>query len=91
YWQRGNINRLADRDDVQGVTKAVNGSLLGLRCSPRSTAAMKRQVYDDLEHTFDEAIEDTLARMRDSFTWGDLPEALRARSEARPPNFPGLH
>ena len=64
---------------------------VAVRCSPRSTAAMKRQVYDDLEHTFDEAIEDTLARMRDSFTWGDLPEALRARSEARPPNFPGLH
>ena len=59
-------------------------------CSPRSTAVMKQQVYADLEHTFDEAIEDTLERMRESFTWGDLPEALRARSESRLPEFPGL-
>ena len=51
---------------------------------------MKQQVYADLEHTFDEAIEDTLERMRESFTWGDLPEALRARSESRLPEFPGL-
>ena len=59
-------------------------------CSPRSLAAMKEQVYADLDHTFTETIDDMLARMHESFTWGDLPEALRARAESRPPNFPGL-
>ena len=59
-------------------------------CSPRSLAAMKEQVYGDYEHTFDEAIDDMLGRMHESFTWGDLPEALRARAESRPPSFPPL-
>jgi len=59
-------------------------------CSPRSLAAMKEQVYADLDHTFTETIDDMLKRMHESFTWGDLPEALRARAESRPPNFPGL-
>ena len=30
YWQRRNINRHADRDDVRAVTRAVNGGLNGL-------------------------------------------------------------
>src|SRR4029077_3735519 len=30
YWQRRNINRHADRDDVVAVTKAVNGGTNGL-------------------------------------------------------------
>jgi putative chitinase len=30
YWQRRNINRHADRDDVVAVTRAVNGGLNGL-------------------------------------------------------------
>jgi enoyl-CoA hydratase/carnithine racemase len=59
-------------------------------CSPRSLAAMKEQIYGDLDHTFTQSIEDMLARMHESFTWGDLPEALQARAESRPPQFPGL-
>jgi putative chitinase len=30
YWQRRNINRHADRDDIRAVTRAVNGGLNGL-------------------------------------------------------------
>jgi hypothetical protein len=59
-------------------------------CSPRSLAAMKEQIYGDLDHTFMETIDDMLARMHESFTWGDLPEALVARAEGRDPRFPGL-
>ena len=59
-------------------------------CSPRSLAAMKEQIYADLDHTFTETIDDMLARMHESFTWGDLPEALTARAEGRDPRFPGL-
>ena len=59
-------------------------------CSPRSLAAMKEQVYGDLDHTFTHTIDDMLKRMHESFTWGDLPEALAARAEGRDPRFPGL-
>lgn len=30
YWQRHNINRFADRDDLEDVTRAINPALLGL-------------------------------------------------------------
>ncbi|WP_034335151.1 glycoside hydrolase family 19 protein [Deinococcus misasensis] len=30
YWTQRNINRLADQDDLQAVTRAVNGGLTGL-------------------------------------------------------------
>src|SRR5215471_5840215 len=30
YWRRRNINPAADRDDVEAVTRAVNGGLNGL-------------------------------------------------------------
>lgn len=30
FWQRNNINRLADRDDIRAVTRRINGGLNGL-------------------------------------------------------------
>ncbi len=59
-------------------------------CSPRSLAQIKRQFHDDDTATFDEALSRSLAAMRVSFGWGDLPEALAARREKRAPRFPGL-
>jgi putative chitinase len=32
YWQRRNLNRHADRDDIRAVTRTVNGGLNGLVC-----------------------------------------------------------
>jgi enoyl-CoA hydratase/carnithine racemase len=60
------------------------------RCSPRSLAHMKRQVYSDLERPRIEAIERALSLMVDSFSWGDLQEAMAARGDKRDPVFPGL-
>jgi enoyl-CoA hydratase/carnithine racemase len=59
-------------------------------CSPRSLAHMKRQVYSDLERPRIEAIERALSLMVDSFSWGDLQEAMAARGDKRDPVFPGL-
>ena len=59
-------------------------------CSPRSLAQIKRQFYADDTATFDEALSRSLAAMRVSFGWGDLPEALAARREKRAPGFQGL-
>jgi len=30
YWAKRNINKLADRDDINGVTRAINGGQIGL-------------------------------------------------------------
>jgi enoyl-CoA hydratase/carnithine racemase len=59
-------------------------------CSPRSLAQIKRQLYDDDTATFAESMSRSLALMRDSFGWEDLPEALAARREKRAPGFQGL-
>jgi enoyl-CoA hydratase/carnithine racemase len=59
-------------------------------CSPRSLAEIKRQFYADDTATFDEALSRSLAAMRASFGWGDLPEALAARQEKRAPGFQEL-
>ena len=59
-------------------------------CSPRSLAQIKQQFRDDDTATFDEALSRSIAAMRDSFGWGDLPEALAARREKRAPGFKGL-
>lgn len=60
---------------------------VAVRCSPRSLAAIKGQVYGDLGASRGEAQSRALALMAESFGWGDLAEALAARREGRDPVF----
>lgn len=63
---------------------------LAARCSPASLAAIKAQVYADLDRPRAAAVADALARMDASFDAPDLAEALAARAEKRAPVFPPL-
>ena len=63
---------------------------LAVNRSPSALAAIKAQVYADVDRDLDTAISDTLERMDRSFRLGDLDEALAARTEKRPPNFTAL-
>src|SRR6266702_4166142 len=65
-------------------------SEIAARCSPASLAAIKDQVYTDLERGRDAAQARTLALMFASFAGPDLHEAVAARSAGRAPGFPPL-
>lgn len=56
-------------------------------CSPRSTATIKKQLRAADHQDIDTAARESLALMRQSFRWPDLPEALMARLERRSPQF----
>lgn len=46
YWKKRGINKLADRDDIEGVTKAVNGGLIGLD-DRKEWLAKARKIWPD--------------------------------------------
>jgi enoyl-CoA hydratase/carnithine racemase len=60
---------------------------LARECSPRSLAAIKGQVYADLDRPFGAGLAAAVAAMRESFGWPDLREGLRAQAERRTPRF----
>jgi enoyl-CoA hydratase/carnithine racemase len=66
------------------------GRELARNCSPYSLANIKAQLYADAARDRATALADTLERMHDSVRRPDLPEALRARAEERPPRFAPL-
>jgi putative chitinase len=44
YWSRNNLNRFADKDDIRGLTKAINGGYNGLTDRINLTNAAKNSL-----------------------------------------------
>jgi enoyl-CoA hydratase/carnithine racemase len=61
---------------------------LAMRSSPASMAAMKRQVYTDLQVGLGAAERNALDLMRESFGRPDFAEGVKSFLERRPPDFP---
>lgn len=57
-------------------------------CSPTSVATIKQQIAHASRQDRQTALQESLALMRESFRGPDLPEALQARMQKRPPAFP---
>ena len=53
-------------------------------------AAMKSQVYRDLERGLDESVDDANRLMLESFARPDFAEGVQSFVERRPPNFAPL-
>jgi enoyl-CoA hydratase/carnithine racemase len=83
----GLVNRALPADEV--LPAAVDYIRdLAIGSSPASLAAMKLQVWRDLNQSFGRAHEDGLALMKESFNRPDFAEGVKSYLERRPPDFP---
>ena len=87
--QLGLVNRAVDADTVLEETLAYAREL-ARECSPASMAAMKRQVYADLERSLTDSVNDANRLMGESFAKPDFAEGVQSFMERRPPQFAGL-
>jgi enoyl-CoA hydratase/carnithine racemase len=82
----GLVSRLCDREEVLREAQEYAGDL-ARNCSPRSMAAVRRQVYGDLSRSFSESMVHTLATMKEFAGDEDFAEGVASFVEKRPPQF----
>ena len=85
----GLVSRVLEPDEVLPAAQAYAAEMARL-CSPRSLAAIRRQVYTGLSQRFEDAWVQAYALMAD-FTGGeDFKEGVASYVEQRDVNFPPL-
>jgi enoyl-CoA hydratase/carnithine racemase len=85
----GLATEAVDAADVVPSAQAW-AKLVAESCAPWSLQQMKTQLYTDVLLSADEASGRSVDLMLDSFTRGELTEALAARAEKRPAQFPAV-
>jgi len=83
----GLVNRALPVEDV--LPAAIDYIRdLAIGSTPASMAAMKRQVWRDLNQTLGQAQDQAVELMKESFSRPDFAEGVKSFLERRPPNFP---
>ncbi len=85
----GLVSRVAERDDVLAQAQAYAGEL-ARNCAPTAMAAIRHQVYGDLEVGLDEALRRSFRVMEVTNGAGDFAEGVGSFLERRPPRFAPL-
>jgi enoyl-CoA hydratase/carnithine racemase len=85
----GLVNRALPGDQLLDETLAYARDM-ATNCSPASMAAMKRQVYADLEHGVAESLAEADRQMLASFERDDFREGVASFVERREPRFAPL-
>ncbi len=85
----GLVNRVMAPERLLEETLEYAGELAA-KCSPASMAAMKRQVYADLDRGLPEALAEADRLMLASFTAADFVEGVTSFLERRDPRFAPL-
>jgi enoyl-CoA hydratase/carnithine racemase len=85
----GLVSRVCEPEDVLREAQTYAADLAS-HCSPRSMAAIRRQVYGDLSRDFSESMVHTLALMQQFAGNPDFAEGVASFVEKRPPSFETL-
>lgn len=85
----GLVNRALPGDRLLDETLAYAREV-AVSCAPSSMAAMKRQVYADLDRGLAEAVDEADALMVESLQAPDFVEGVASFVEKRPPRFAPL-
>jgi enoyl-CoA hydratase/carnithine racemase len=85
----GLVSRVCDPETVLAEAQAYAADLAA-NCSPRSMAAMRSQVYDDLSRGYDEALARSVTAMQAFTGDADFAEGVASFAERRPAKFPAL-
>lgn len=84
----GLVAKVVPHDDLLPTVREY-ATHLATKCSPRSIAIMKRQVWDSQLRELGPAIDVAIKEMFDSFGSADFLEGVSSFLERRPPNFSG--
>jgi enoyl-CoA hydratase/carnithine racemase len=85
----GLVSRVVPRDDVLAAAQAYAGDL-ARNCAPNAMAVIARQVLDELDGSFDTALQRSYAEVDAVIGGPDLREGVASYLEKRPPRFPPL-
>ncbi|HEV2811966.1 MAG TPA: enoyl-CoA hydratase [Solirubrobacteraceae bacterium] len=85
----GVVNRVLPAETVLDEALAYARDLAE-NCSPAAMAAIKSQVYRDLERGLDDSVADANRLMLESFARPDFAEGVQSFVERRPPRFAPL-
>jgi enoyl-CoA hydratase/carnithine racemase len=87
--QLGVVDRVADQGQTSEEAHAYAVEL-ATYSSPASMAAIKRQLYADLERSLSKSTADAAEQMEQSFQRPDFREGVESFVERRPPEFPPI-
>ena len=86
----GLVNRVVPADQV--VAEAVAYARdLAANCSPSAMAAIKRQVWSDVDRSLPDAVSESIRLMEESSQGEDFKEGVASFVEQRAPKFAPLN